>query len=198
MGPQGLQGEVGPQGPQGLQGEVGPQGPQGLQGEVGPQGPQGLQGEIGPQGPQGLQGEIGPQGPQGEPAVSSYADFYTLTPAGTTVTIAPAADISFPDNGPIANTDIGRSTDTEFILSPIGSYEIKFNLGSASVGLPVLTINGAELPYTATASSTGIAIVNTTTENSILTLRNSTAATSPIIISGEDGSASHLVITRLS
>lgn len=61
-GPQGLQGEVGPQGPQGIQGEVGPQGPQG---EVGPQGPQGIQGEAGPQGPRG---EMGPQGPAGKDA----------------------------------------------------------------------------------------------------------------------------------
>ena len=77
QGPQGIQGETGPQGIQGIQGEVGPQGPQGIQGETGPQGiqgiqgetgltgPQGPQGETGPQGPQGIQGEVGPQGPQG-------------------------------------------------------------------------------------------------------------------------------------
>jgi len=65
VGPEGPQGETGPQGPQGIQGETGPQGPQGIQGETGPQGPQGIQGETGPQGPQGIQGETGPQGPQG-------------------------------------------------------------------------------------------------------------------------------------
>jgi hypothetical protein len=37
-------------------------GPQGIQGETGPQGAQGIQGETGPQGPQGIQGETGPQG----------------------------------------------------------------------------------------------------------------------------------------
>ena len=40
-----------------LKGETGPQGPQG---ETGPQGIQGPQGETGPQGIQGLQGETGP------------------------------------------------------------------------------------------------------------------------------------------
>lgn len=68
-GPEGPQGEIGPQGPIGLtgpQGDTGPIGPQGIQGETGPQGPQGDQGEIGPQGPQGDQGEVGPQGPQGD------------------------------------------------------------------------------------------------------------------------------------
>ena len=59
------QGQI--QGPQGPQGETGPQGPQGPQGETGPQGPQGPQGETGPQGPQGETGPQGPQGPQGEP-----------------------------------------------------------------------------------------------------------------------------------
>lgn len=49
MGPQGIQGEPGPQGPVG---------PQGIQGEIGPQGPQGIQGETGPQGPAGSDAEV--------------------------------------------------------------------------------------------------------------------------------------------
>ena len=70
-GPQGVQGEVGPQGPKGDTGSAGPQGIQGPKGDVGPQGPQGIQGERGPvglqgiQGPQGVQGERGPVGPVG-------------------------------------------------------------------------------------------------------------------------------------
>lgn len=77
-GPQGPQGETGPQGPQGLQGDpgaTGAQGPQGDPGATGAQGPQGPQGEQGIQGPQGPQGETGaigqqgPQGPQGEQGI---------------------------------------------------------------------------------------------------------------------------------
>lgn len=49
-------------GPQGIQGETGPQGPKGEPGETGPQGPEGPTGPIGPQGPQG---DAGPQGPAG-------------------------------------------------------------------------------------------------------------------------------------
>lgn len=56
VGPQGPQGEVGPQGPEG------PQGKQGIQGLIGPQGEQGLQG---PQGPAGADGAQGPQGVSG-------------------------------------------------------------------------------------------------------------------------------------
>lgn len=78
-GPQGIQGDPGPQGnpgPQGIQGEPGTQGsmgPQGIQGKPGPEGaqgktgPQGIHGDPGIQGIQGIQGEIGPQGVQGPP-----------------------------------------------------------------------------------------------------------------------------------
>lgn len=47
------------EGPQGLQGDPGPQGPTGPQGEPGPQGPQGPQGEPGAQGIQGIAGSFG-------------------------------------------------------------------------------------------------------------------------------------------
>ena len=59
VGPEGPQGETGPQGPQGIQGETGPQGPQGIQGETGPQGATGATGATGPQGPQGATGAAG-------------------------------------------------------------------------------------------------------------------------------------------
>ena len=65
-GPQGPQGEAGPQGERGEQGEQGPQGEKGEQGEQGPQGERGEQGEQGPQGERGEQGEQGPQGERGE------------------------------------------------------------------------------------------------------------------------------------
>ena len=70
-GPQGIQGEVGPQGETGATGAQGEVGPQGETGATGAQGSQGIQGEVGPQGEtgatgaQGIQGEIGPQGETG-------------------------------------------------------------------------------------------------------------------------------------
>ena len=80
-GPQGIQGNTGPQGSQGIQGNVGPQGEQGIQGTqgnvgaTGATGSQGIQGNVGPQGnvgatgSQGIQGNIGPQGVQGEQGI---------------------------------------------------------------------------------------------------------------------------------
>ena len=90
VGPQGVQGEVGPVGPQGVQGEAGPQGltgetgPQGVQGEIGPVGPQGPQGEIGPVGPQGPEGIQGPKGDRGSDGRSlEIADIYPTLAALT-------------------------------------------------------------------------------------------------------------------
>ena len=70
-GPQGVQGQTGPQGPVGPQGDPGPQGPQGIKGDPGDTGPQGLQGppgekgDPGAQGPKGDPGDTGPEGPMG-------------------------------------------------------------------------------------------------------------------------------------
>lgn len=78
-----LDGAVGIQGPQGIQGESGPQGIQGIQGiqgEVGPQGIQGIQGETGSTGPQGIQGVPGPQGIKGEQGTQATFSITSSTP----------------------------------------------------------------------------------------------------------------------
>ena len=68
-----------------------------------------------------------PPGPQGLPGgVLSYADFYALMPPDNSATVAPGTDVSFPQNGPIANTNIGRLGPSSFNLGPIGTYQILF------------------------------------------------------------------------
>lgn len=83
QGPQGVQGETGPQGMSayevakvnGYEGTEkqwleywrgGPQGPKGDTGATGPQGPKGDTGATGPQGPKGETGATGPAGPKGD------------------------------------------------------------------------------------------------------------------------------------
>ena len=56
-------------------------GPQGPQGETGPQGPQGIQGETGPQGPPGIQGETGPKGDKGDTGTAGEVVHDNLTAA---------------------------------------------------------------------------------------------------------------------
>jgi len=204
-------GPRGPQGPRGCTGATGPQGPQGIQGEVGPAGPQGPQGEVGPAGPQGIQGEVGPagpQGPQGEPGgILSYADFFALMPPDNADTVAPGTDVSFPQNGPIANTDIGRAGDDTFLLGPVGTYLVLFEVSVTEAGQLELTLNGEALDRTVVGRATGstqivgMSLVTTTTENSTLTVRNPAGNPAALTITPLAGGANpvsaHLVIVRL-
>ncbi len=221
VGPQGIQGDVGPvgpQGPQGIQGEIGPQGetgpqgPQGIQGEagpVGPAGPQGIQGEIGPQGetgpagPQGIQGEAGPAG-----GVLSFADFYALMPPDNAATVAPGTDVSFPQDGPNSGVDITRLGVDSFQLSPIGTYHVLFQVSVTEAGQLILTLNGADLAYTVVGRATGtsqivgMALVQTTTQNSVLTVRNPAGSAAALTITplagGVRAVSAHLTIVQLA
>ena len=209
QGPIGLTGPQGPQGPVGPRGETGAQGPIGLTGPQGPQGPVGPRGETGAQGPQGEAGLQGPQGPRGLPGgVLSYADFYALMPPDNTATVAVGADVEFPQNGAIANTNIGRLNNTTFLLSAVGTYLVTFNVPVTEAGQLVLTLNGTELLYTVVGRATGTsniigtAIINITAANSILTVRNPAANTTALTITPTAGGtlpdSAHLTIIQLA
>ncbi|MBQ9070233.1 MAG: collagen-like protein [Clostridia bacterium] len=223
QGPEGERGPIGPQGPRGFQGlpgpqgpagETGAQGPVGERGPIGPQGPRGFQGLPGPQGPagetgaQGPAGEVGPVGPQGLPGgVLGYADFYALMPPDNSATVAPGTDVSFPQNGPIANTNIGRLGPSSFNLGPIGTYQILFQVSVTEAGQLILTLNGQDLEYTVVGRATGtseivgMAIVSTTAVNSVLTVRNpagnAAALTITPLAGGTRPVSAHLVITQI-
>ncbi|MBO5239826.1 MAG: collagen-like protein [Clostridia bacterium] len=194
---QGEQGPVGPQGEQGIQGEQGP---------VGPQGEQGIQGEQGPAGPQGEQGIQGEQGPAG--GVLSFADFYALMPPDNTTTVAPGTDVSFPQDGPTSGTNITRTSATSFNLGAVGTYQILFQVSVDEAGQLLLTLNGADLAYTVAGRATGtsqivgMAIVETTSPDSTLTVRNPEGTAAALTITPLAGGtrpvSAHLVITQLS
>ena len=211
QGPPGVRGPagpVGPAGPQGIQGEtgpVGPAGPQGIQGEVGPAGPQGIQGELGPTGPAGPQGIPGEQGPAG--GVLSFADFYALMPPDNAATVAPGTDVSFPQDGPNSGTDITRIGADSFQLGPIGTYQVFFQVSVTEAGQLILTLNGADLPYTVVGRATGtsqivgMALVETTSMNSVLTVRNPAGTAAALTITPLAGGvrpvSAHLVIIQI-
>ena len=207
-GPQGPVGERGPAGPQGPRGFQGLPGPQGPAGDVGPIGPQGPVGETGPQGPVGETGPVGPQGPRGLPGgILSYADFYALMPPDNSATVAPGTDVSFPQNGPIANTNIGRLGPSSFNLGPIGTYQVLFQVNVTEAGQLILTLNGQDLDYTVVGRATGtseivgMAIISTTAVNSVLTVRNpagnAAALTITPLAGGTRPVSAHLVITQI-
>lgn len=193
------EGPMGPQGPAGPQGRIGPQG---IQGPAGITGPQGFMGEMGPMGPQG---PIGPQGEAG--GVLAFADFYALMPPDNSATIAPGADVSFPQDGHNSNTGIARIGPDSFNLADIGTYQILFQVNVTEAGQLLLSLNGVDLAYTVVGKATGtsqiieMTIVATTVINSVLTVRNpagnTTALTITPLAGGSRSVSAHLVITRI-
>jgi hypothetical protein len=127
-------------------------------------------------------------------------------PPDNATPIVPGGSVVLPDNGVIANTDIGRTDESTFLLAEAGTYLIIFNAITATAGQLVLAINGTELPYTVTGADTGaplsITTVATVTANSALTVINPTAATTDITLAasagGTDAVAATLVIVRLA
>ena len=205
QGPVGDTGAIGPQGPAGVAGPAGPQGPVGVAGPAGPQGPTGEAGPIGPQGPAGVAGPAGPQGPAG--GVLNYADFYALMPPDNSATVAPGTDVSFPQDGPSSGSGIARSGPSSFNLAEIGTYQVLFQVSATETGQLILTLNGLDLAYTvagrAPGSSqiVGMAIVETTVINSILTVRNPEGTAAALTITPLAGGtrpvSAHLVITQI-
>ena len=211
VGPQGPSGIAGPAGPHGPAGVAGPIGPQGPAGEGGPMGPQGPVGETGPTGPQGPIGETGPQGPVGPqgPAggVLNYADFFALMPPDNAATVAPGTDVSFPQDGPNSGAGIARLGPDSFTLAEIGTYQVLFQVSVTEAGQLILTLNGEDLAYTVAGRATGVsqivgmAIVETTVINSVLTVRNPEGTAAALTITPLAGGtrpvSAHLVITQI-
>ena len=178
---------------------MGPTGP------TGPTGPRGFVGATGPQGPQGLQGVQGETGPAG--AILNYADFYALMPPDNAATVAPGTDVSFPQNGPSGGASITRAGASSFNLSEIGTYQIYFHVPISEAGQLESTLNGAPLAYTVVGRATGTSdisglfLVETTTINSVLTVRNpagnAAALTITPLAGGTNPVSAHLVILQI-
>ena len=129
-------------------------------------------------------------------------------PSDNAATVAPATDVSFPQNGPAsATTKITRVDNTMFTLGNIGTYQVMFQVSVSEAGQLELTLNGNELAYTVVGRATGtsqlveMALVQTTAVDSTLTVRNpagnSTALTITPVAGGTSPVSAHLVITEI-
>ncbi|MEK4403955.1 collagen-like protein [Sporosarcina sp. FSL K6-6792] len=219
-GSEGPIGATGPPGITGLEGLVGATGPPGIAGLEGPIGATGspgitgLEGPVGATGPPGITGSEGPAGATGPPGITgsvggvlAFADFFALMPNDNAATVAPGTDVGFPQDGPTSGSDVVRATSDSFTLAAIGTYQILFQVSVTEAGQLVLTLNGADLADTVVGRATGtsqligMALVQTTVNNSILTVRNptgnSTALTVSPLAGGTRPVSAHLVITRL-
>ena len=216
-GPQGPSGATGPTGPQGntgptgAQGDPGPVGPAGATGAQGPQGDPGPTGATGPAGVQGIPGGPGPMGPPGPASPggnAAFADFFALMPPDNAATVAPGADVIFPQNGPTSSSSITRVSASSFNLANVGTYQVEFQVSVNEAGQLLLTLNGADLAYTVVGRATGtdqivgIALITTTGVNSVLTVRNPAGNPAALTITplagGTQSVSAQLVITELN
>ncbi|WP_276565689.1 collagen-like protein [Bacillus thuringiensis] len=180
--------------------------------QLGPTGATGLQGSTGATGLQGSTGATGLQGPTGATGgVLDFADFYALMPPDNAATVAVGGDVDFPRDGPFNGLGIARTGADTFNLSVIGTYQVLFQVSVSEAGQLVLTLDSGagavELTYTVVGRATGtsqivgMALVQTSVINSILTVRNpaseSTALTITPLAGGTESVSAHLVITRL-
>ena len=87
-------------------------------------------------------------------------------------------DVAFPQDGPSSGTDITRINDTSFNIAEPGIYQVFFRVIVDETGQLVLTLNDEDIDYTVSGRSTGtsaiinMALIETTEENSVLTVRN--------------------------
>ncbi len=128
-------------------------------------------------------------------------------PPDNTATVAPGADVSFPQNGPIGGTNITRIGPDSFNLEAIGTYQVLFQVSVTEAGQLLLSLNGADLEYTVSGRATGtsqiigMALVETTTENSVLTVRNPAGSAAALTITQVAGGSrpvsAHLIIVQI-
>lgn len=179
---------------------------------TGPIGPRGPKGEKGHRGEKGPRGHTGAQGPAG---VLDFADFYALMPTDNMGQISGGSDVAFPHDGPSSGSgNIARTSNTQFKLHEIGIYQVLFQVVVNVKGQLDLTLDSGTGPVellntvvgTSAASSdstaiVGMAIIQTTVVDSILTVRNPGKNTNSVILAqGAGGSQSlsaHLVITQI-
>jgi hypothetical protein len=175
-------------------------------------GPAGTAGATGPAGPVGVTGAVGATGTAGatgaQGSVGDFADFYALMPGDNSATVGAGTDVSFPQNGPNSGTGLIASLSAStFNLSSIGIYQITFQVSVTEPGQLDITVNGNELPYTVVGRATGTTqivetcLVQTTSINSILTVRNPAGNTPALTITplagGTKPVSAHLVILQL-
>lgn len=128
-------------------------------------------------------------------------------PPDNAATVAPGTDVGFPQDGPSSGVGISRIGPDSFNLADIGAYQVLFQVSIGEAGQPLLTLNGMDLEYTVvgraigTSQIVGIAVVETTSVNSTLTVRNpagnAAALTVTPLAGGTRPVSAHLTIIQL-
>jgi len=94
------------------------------------------------------------------------------------VTVTPGTDVDFPRGGPSSGTGLSRIGPDSINLADISAYQVLFQVSIGEAGQLLLTLNGEDLDYTVVGRATGtsqiagIAVVETASVISALTVRN--------------------------
>ena len=129
-------------------------------------------------------------------------------PPDNAATVAVGGDVAFPEDGVSSGSAITRLSDTAFTMTEVGTYLVQFQASITEPGQLVLTLNGAELPYTVVGRATGtsqivgMALLNTTVATSVLTVRNPASAPTALTLTpnagGTEPASAHLVILQIA
>lgn len=128
-------------------------------------------------------------------------------PPDNSATIAPGADVDFPQDGPNSSNLITRESSNTFSLTEIGTYLIMFQVSVTEAGQLLITLNNTELDYTVAGRATGTSqiyqtsIITTTSSSSLLSIINPESEAAALTISplagGTEPISAHLVIIKL-
>jgi hypothetical protein len=125
-----------------------------------------------------------------------FAEFYGLSPGDYTATVATGAAVPFPELGAAGSGSISELTATTFQLATIGTYYVSFEVSVTEAGQLELTLNSAILPYTVvgrlagTSQIVGMALVTTTSTDSVLRVLNPAGNAAALTITPIAGGAS--------
>lgn len=128
-------------------------------------------------------------------------------PPDNAAPVAAGSAVEFPEDGPSSGGGISRMSNSTFLLSATGTYQVLFQASITATGQMVLALNGSELPSTVvgraglTCQIVGLVLINTTSVNSILSVNNPAGEAVPLVLTpmagGTDPVSAHLVIMRI-
>lgn len=152
-------------------------------------------------------GQLGPCAAATGGGDLDFADFFALMPPDNAATVASGSDVDFPQDGPNSGGGITRAGADAFNLAAVGTYQVMFQVSVNEPGQLVLALNGVGLAYTTvgratgTSQITGMALVSTSSADSVLSVRNPATSPSALTITplagGTSPASAHLVITQL-
>jgi hypothetical protein len=135
------------------------------------------------------------------------AVFFAQMPPDNASTVAVGGDVEFPQDGPSTSSAVSRLTASSFALASPGIYRVSVQVPVTEAGQLLLTLDGSDLGYTVAGRATGtsqitiITLVETTSANQVLTVRNpagnSTALTITPLAGGTRLATATLLIEQL-